>query len=347
MTIPRKLSPGDLVDKTARSFGAFVDAAEELESKRSEIMPGEDFTHSFHKGNIIQILNQSDQIVPWYGVLELGEPRHQDNAGDVTDTPHEDLFKNQVYVAGHAPTGDSNIRAPIGIVQKPLNKDCVGDILVEGITQAIVYRADTTEIEYRFAKPMAGDVTKLELAIEGPVEILWREEGYGDKWALVWLNKPRIMRIELAPDEVFMPGDASVECHLADGVEEVVITVFRPGSHHNFGIGRGYETGDPDHPGTEGYIIWSVERTRWEMLTLNSKLISEGKVGSGGIAAGAVGTVNLWWRDWDADEKDLKDSGESVEALNWCGPELFEGDKVVVSYDRCDRRWTIITWDST
>ena len=160
------------------------------------------------------------------------------------------------------------------------------------------------------------------------------------RWEIV--ERPLyVARIEVRDGVVYMPGDASVDCHLADDPDEPIVTVYQPTSHHTFGIARG-GSGVYPHSGAEGYAIWHPVRRRWELMVLNGKLICEGQVNeASGIAAGTAGTVSLYWEDY-ANLGTLIDSGQTVEALNWCGPDVDDGDNVVVSYDRQEDRWTII-----
>jgi len=181
-------------------------------------------------------------------------------------------------------------------------------------------------------------------------DVAWSTPGYGigsrvaavynrqsGRWEILE-RPPYTARIELAEGEVYMPGDASVNAHLIDDPDEPVVTVYPASSDHRFGIGRG-GSGVHSHGGTQGYATWQPVRRRWELMTLNAKLLCEGKA-DGYINQGASGTVSLWWKDYATGN--LVDSGRNVTALNWCGPGIRPGDCVVVSYDRQEDRWTII-----
>jgi len=293
---------------------------------------------------MIQVFNNSSDHIPWYGVMEIDDPRHTDEDGNIIDTASEHLFKDGVYAKGIEPSG--TMMAPIGIAQEPINRGGVGDLLVDGITQVkIVVTADDVDLnqipDLHFAVPIQNDTTRLQLSGVGPVQVLYRKPVFGDEWALAWLNKPVIARIEVEAAGVFMPGDASVDCVFIDDVREPVYTIFVP-DHDVWGVARG-GGGAHDKTGTMGYATWNVRRARWELLSLQSKLLSEGKVTeAGGIAKGAVGTVRLYWElVADAVGTLPADSGEDVEALAWCSA-LNNGDEVVVSYDRHEHRWVVV-----
>jgi hypothetical protein len=144
-----------------------------------------------------------------------------------------------------------------------------------------------------------------------------------------------VVRIELSA--TLMPGDPSVTAYLTDDPAVPEITVY-VNSPDYYGVGRaGSET--HGHAGTLGLAVWSPVRSRWEIFTLQAKLISEGKADES-IAAGATGTVSLWWKDYATGN--LVDSGQDVTALNWLGPNIAQGDKLLVSYERQENRWTVL-----
>jgi len=144
-----------------------------------------------------------------------------------------------------------------------------------------------------------------------------------------------LVRIELAA--TLMPGDTSVTANLVDDPAEPEITVYLTSADY-YGVGRA-GSGTYGHAGTLGLALWSPVRSRWELVILQAKLISEGKA-DGAITTGTTGTVSLWWKDYATGN--LVDSGHDVTALNWLGPDIAQGDKVVVCYDRQENRWTVI-----
>lgn len=144
-----------------------------------------------------------------------------------------------------------------------------------------------------------------------------------------------IVRIELSA--TLMPGDPSVTATLPDDPAEPEITVYVTSADYH-GVGRA-GSGTYGHAGTLGWAAWSTARSRWEILALQAKLIAEGKADEA-INTGSSGTVSLWWKDYATEQ--LADSGEDVTALNWLGPNIAQGDKVIVSYDRQEDRWTVI-----
>ncbi len=362
MGVPRKLSPGQAFDASARSQHDTVDAIEDLRTKQSALLPGNDPTTLFALGNRISVLNESDENVPWYGVLEIGEPRHKNNDGEIINQIQEYLFKDNVYVSGIAPSnelGTGLVMTPVGITQEPINKNGVGEVLVEGITQAKVTistgdapgvdEEDLAEMHYAY--PIQGDVTRLQLAGFGPIRIIYRKPVFGDEWALVWLNQDVIVGIEVAPDEVFLPGDEendgdeSVECHFADDIREPIFTVWRPPGNFRFGValGAGGGEGDPVRNGTFGYAVWSRKRSRWELLSLQDMITIEGVIVNGNIIKGNVGDVDLVWVDRADDPGGPPtQSGNIIKVRNWTGPNHVNGENIMVYFDRTEGKWLMV-----
>jgi hypothetical protein len=148
---------------------------------------------------------------------------------------------------------------------------------------------------------------------------------------------PALNLVWIELSATLMPGDLSVTANLVDDPAEPEITVYANLADY-LGIGRA-GSAVYGHAGTLGLAIWSPVRSRWEIVTLRAKLISEGKADQA-IATGSTGTVSLWWKDYATG--DLVDSGRDVVALNWLWPSIAQGDKVLVSYDRQENRWTVI-----
>lgn len=154
------------------------------------------------------------------------------------------------------------------------------------------------------------------------------------RWEII---APALCVVQIELSATLAPGDSSVTAYLLDDPAVPEITVYVNSADY-LGFGRaGSET--YGHAATLGLAIWSPVRGRWEILTLRAKLISEGKADEA-INTGSTGTVSLWWKDYATGN--LVDSGQDVTALNWLWPNIAPGDKVIVSYDRQENRWSVI-----
>jgi hypothetical protein len=147
-----------------------------------------------------------------------------------------------------------------------------------------------------------------------------------------------VWRVEVAA--TLMPGQDQVAALVNDDASASQVTVYIPGPYF-LGVGR---AGAGSHAGTLGYAIWSPLRQRWEFLAGQFKVVAEA-IAYQDIAPGQSGLVNLWWLDYPSGN--LVDSGQQVTALNWLQPLVAAGEKVLISYDRQENRWTILAADFT
>ncbi len=158
-----------------------------------------------------------------------------------------------------------------------------------------------------------------------------------------------IWRVEL--QGTLMPTQCQVQAVPSDAPSQSPITVYRPDGYlGGFGVGRagqeapGTQPGPLQHGGTHAYVIWSPVRQQWEFLSDQFKLLAEATAYDD-LPPGSKGRVNLWWLDYPSGE--LVDSGQQVLAENWFHPDIKCGEKVIVSYDRQEDRWTILAADFT
>ena len=152
-----------------------------------------------------------------------------------------------------------------------------------------------------------------------------------------------IWRVELT--DLFMPIQDQAPVRLSDAATDLPLTVFRPDTHRA-GVGRagGQGPGGQQYDGTHAYAVWSPVRQQWEFLTDQFKLLAEATAYDA-IEAGGQGRVNLWWLDYPSGT--LVNSGLDVLAENWLHPAIACGEKLIVSYDRQEDRWTILAADFT
>ncbi len=183
--------PGESPDRSASTHGDFVDATTELRSQQMRSSREPEYSHVRLGGTILEASNESGFTVPWYGVMELSDSLFLvDDALDVIG------FQQKVAFTGLAP-----YRMGIGeygIAQLPINKDTVGPVLIEGITQVRVYYKDAAALKLDYASPVMGNVEVLAARAGGIFKILWSEGVVGICWALVRLETPRTVGFELA-----------------------------------------------------------------------------------------------------------------------------------------------------
>jgi len=252
--------PGDDPSRSTRVFGGYTDAVADLRKRQQESSFNLQHTEEFQKGAVIKIRNSAAANVPWYGVLQLGNPRMLPAVNEVG-------FKEQCYLNGTAPNG--YIEDQIGIAQEPINTEVVGEVVVCGITQCRVYVENEAAMDYEYAVTIAGDVTRLKAASIGRIKILWKENAIGNVWAIIQIgfsSTIAIRRFELKYD--LAPGETKEAYELDDdGVDTGV--EFEVTDH--WGIHRGRARGKYDSPnnqGSRGYTIQMPDNNEWEIWVM-------------------------------------------------------------------------------
>lgn len=93
-----------------------------------------------------------------------------------------------------------------------------------------------------------------------------------------------------------------------------------------------------------GSYVWTPVN-QWEVVAGDFSTVTEGKVYSTNILSDESGNIKIWWRNADGSSP-LVDSTWTVNAENRTGKSLNSGDKVVISWDRADGRWIIISTEN-
>lgn len=183
----RKVRPGDPLRIPARAYNAFVDAALETKRRQQDRRAGElwDGGRSFIGGGVVAVRNDSGADLERYHALAIDGPLFVPGE----DGP-EKSFQNRLAFKGITPT-DATRPGSFAIAREPIPRGEVGLCVVHGVTPARVLIEDE---EHAFAE-VAPDESVLTSAGSGSAAILWKEQGVGEKWALVEVGRPRGGRI--------------------------------------------------------------------------------------------------------------------------------------------------------
>ena len=183
----RKVRPGDPLRIPARAYNAFVDAALETKRRQQDRRAGElwDGGRSFIGGGVVAVRNDSGADLDRYHALAIDGPLFAPD-----DDGPEKSFQNRLAFKGITPT-DTTRAGSFAIAREPIPQGEVGLCVVHGVTPARILIEDE---EHAFAE-VARDETVLTSVGSGSAAILWKEEGVGEKWALVEVGRPRGCRI--------------------------------------------------------------------------------------------------------------------------------------------------------
>lgn len=364
---PSKLVPGRPFDYSARSHSDFAEAAEDLRARQLEIPILDVGGRLRDRGIKIAVKNMTYPpiVIPWHGIVGIGKPRHR-----INETAEEKGFRREVYCEGLRPvppnldyqTGNhwdgfgwrTEDYFSIGIAEEPINPGKVGDVVIEGIVQARVY---INGKQHEWVRPIKGNVNLLETVETGPIRLFWREDKYGEVWALVWLRDILHVRCFELLEDIVPIGDGTG--HKTDVFAEGLGTgeetdVYMPIPTY-YGIGR--KRTQYNH-GTINWDIWrpsanvigSVEANvdpgtptpRWEVLSGIFKKIAVGIVYCTEIDTDEEGDVKLWWENQEVPQGiPYIESDHVLTAYNF-GPKVKKDDKVSIAYDGQEDRWFIL-----
>src|SRR5262245_33279489 len=193
----RKVQAGQRLEISADAYNAFIDAALDFRRRQSEA--GAEVGGEPRQSGVIKVRNRSGAARERFDVLGIDGPiiRPEDNL---------DEFKNQVALDGVTPWDGHG--GKFVVLLEPLKVDAIGRAVVSGVT---VGRVDVTEEtqQHCCADVLEGDPAQLRLVEGGAAQVLWREDGLGQKWAVLRLG-------QACPCEASSSGSSSGESSSSD-----------------------------------------------------------------------------------------------------------------------------------
>ncbi|MGC1272802.1 MAG: hypothetical protein WBC44_03780 [Planctomycetaceae bacterium] len=171
----RKPVNGEPFVPSVRQFGAFIDTVRRVDelTRNQQHRRGDAYDPTR-----IQVKNETGgDLTGLRPIVALGDP-----VLDPSDAEAEARALERPVLRGASPIAGSG--EPFAVLQGPLRAANIAPAVVSGVTWV---RLDVDEDDdRRFAEP--DDATRLRLAESGPAEVLWREGGDGEQWALIRLT---------------------------------------------------------------------------------------------------------------------------------------------------------------
>jgi hypothetical protein len=206
MSWNRKPQKGDPVSFSAELRRRTIDAIEYVELLR----------HGGGGGNnriprdygVVKIKNESGGALERFEVLGVD--------GSITAmTPTNALaaWKNQAVLSGVTPTTASHTNKFVVLLQ-PLADDAIGWAVASGV---VPVKINVSYATHNYADVKNSDETMLQSGIGGAAQILWRETGTGEKWALVRIGVPYYGN----PYGTFASNTTASPCNITVGTETV------------------------------------------------------------------------------------------------------------------------------
>jgi hypothetical protein len=165
---------------SARAWNRAQDAADRVLGVGTG-MTGGGATGADGSPNIVLIKNDSGVDVPWLGVLAVSGVAVDPSGGTLAGNGDADKkarqFATQPVLSGGLPA----VNSTVVVAMEPIAQGKIGRAAASGV---FACRVNVTEESHKFAVADNGFVTRLKSASCGPCELLWKETGLGDKWAV-------------------------------------------------------------------------------------------------------------------------------------------------------------------
>ena len=171
----KKVHSGDPLDIPAATFNTFIDSARDFLARQNDTsrQHGRDLRSS----GIILVKNVSGGDRERFHILGIKEPV-------ISASDNEDQFKNRVALKGETPSEDDHTGRFV-ILLEPLKSDGIGMAMALGICPV---KLTVDNEDHTYADVKDGEASTLQSGFSGSAQILWKEEGTGEKWAVVRIN---------------------------------------------------------------------------------------------------------------------------------------------------------------
>ncbi len=178
-----KVRTGQPLVIPARAYNAFVDAAVDHQS-RERNTTGNPRPDQSHRG-IVLVRNDTTETLPAFNALAIASPLIEPG-----DSDQERTFQGRTPLIGELATEES---PPLSFVvaQQEIQQGELGRCVLSGTTPAKVTVIDESDTTCE----LKADETLLTTSPLGGAPILWKEEGTGEKWAVIELGRPSLGRI--------------------------------------------------------------------------------------------------------------------------------------------------------
>lgn len=174
---------------SARAWNRAQDAADVVLGVRPNATAG-DATFTDRAVNYVLVRNDTGLPVPMLGVVMIGSPVISPAGGTITgqdaaSARAREFVRRPVMIGDKpGPIGIGSAERCFGIAMQPIAVGLVGRVAVSGVMPCKVEILDTS---HAFATMRDGDVTQLQTAACGPMQLLWKETATApsmNRWAL-------------------------------------------------------------------------------------------------------------------------------------------------------------------
>jgi len=167
-----KVVSGEVLSFSAVEQNAFIDAANAEKARQQNAVGGRGYANT--TPGIVDIQNISSQAVDMFDYMVIEDFIFQP-LDNLTEYINNASFKANVYDEDN----DAHDDAAIVVLLEPMAAGTVGKAMIVGATQM---RVNVTDEAHKFAMIKSG-TTILQSAFGGPIRIITKETGTGNKWS--------------------------------------------------------------------------------------------------------------------------------------------------------------------
>jgi len=179
----RKVRSGQPLRIPAAAYNAFVDAAVDLRRRERNSNAGPALEPA-QRGIVLVRNDSDDDIDPYHALSITGVLVQPDNEDQ------ERTFHSRTPLTGEIATDESPSLSFVLALQ-PIKPGDLGRCVLTGVTPARVFITNETDTTCE----LAPDETVLASTPMGGIPILWKEEGTGEKWAVIEMGQPSPGRV--------------------------------------------------------------------------------------------------------------------------------------------------------
>lgn len=173
MPTPTRVQAGQPFRPSASGWNAVADFVRHRQGGTTG--GGDPRAGDVHPTLTVLVRNDTGGTLPARSVLAPGDP-----VVSAVALPHQ--VQAEPYFAAAAP---ASAAACVAVTLEPIGKGLVGRAVITGVAVAEVSVSDAG---HGFAVPSAGVTARLASAATGPIRIIWKETGTGNKRAVVVLG---------------------------------------------------------------------------------------------------------------------------------------------------------------
>ena len=217
----KRVRPGDPLHIRAADWNSVLAATEAVHGGKNRPLGG---GLQFTRTTLVDVRNDTEDDLLRISVLGIDGP---------ILTPQDDVleFQTRVCLAGVTPDRNDHFGKFV-VLLEPIRSGAIGKASIAGVLPAWI---DVVDEDHPFADVKHASTELLQSREDGAAQILWKEEGTGEKWAIVLLGpaRPAWYWASLTED-LESGGSAAATLHQQDpvtgglGATVRTVTVFCP-----------------------------------------------------------------------------------------------------------------------